>query len=470
MQVANAVGGFSLGDADLLRRAMSKKNFEAMAKQKTQFIAGARKREIDEGKALRIWDLMEAFAAYGFNKSHSAAYGVLAYQTAYLKTHYPVEFMAALLTMDADNTDKLMTSIAETREMGIKVMPPDVNESQSQFSVSGGKIRFGLAGVKNVGLGAIESIIEARSEGDIFLGLLDFCEQVDPSKVNRRVVESLIRAGAFDSLNSNRTQLLRSVELALERSVRTQRDRASGQMGLFGAGAAEPKRPEDKLEECAPWSSRETLQNEKEVLGFFLTGHPLEDFTDQIAKFADHDSQDLPDIPVTRGFGRGVDVRVAGVIAARRYFDTAKGRMAKCRIEDLKGSFDLVIFSATCEKCEDKIRQDEPLLIIGYAKRDEDSGVDVIANEIYYLKDTEKILSKEAHFSFRADMVDSDQINALKRLIERFPGHCRPVIHVTIPNRSVVTCRLSEKYSLDPSNELVDEAKKLFGMKALSLR
>ena len=475
MQVANAVAGFTLGDADLLRRAMAKKDEEAMAKHKVKFIDGANERNIPEGKAELIWDLVYKFASYGFNKSHSAAYGVVAYQTAYLKAHYPVEFMTALLTMDADNSDKLMTKISETREMGIEVLPPDVNESQAHFSVSKGRIRFGLAGVKNVGLGAVDTIIEGRSECGGFKGLFDFCEKIDIGKVNRRVVESLIKAGAFDSINDNRAQLSRSLDKALERAARVSRDKASGQRDLFASCSPVSEDLDSKLEECPTWNPREQLEIEKEVLGFYLTGHPLEQFKSQIKKFTEHDSITLRELPPspsgTNGYRpKGVEVRLAGIISSRKFIDKSRGRMAKVIVEDLKSSYEMLIFYDVCARCEVKINSDEPLLIVARASREENSEVDVVAQEIFYLKEADGIMSKEAHFSIKADMVDKQQIEGLKRLISRFPGICRPIIHIEIPGKSLVTCRLADKYMLDPSEELIDEAGRLFGKRILSLR
>jgi len=478
MQVANSVGGFSLGDADLLRRAMSKKNFDEMARQKTKFLQGAKERKIPTGKANNIWDLIFNFAAYGFNKSHSAAYGLLSYQTAYLKAHYPVEFMAALLTMDADNSDKLMIKIAEAKEIDVEVLPPNINESNAQFSVSGKAIRFGLSGVKNVGAGAIESIVNSRNEEGPFAGLNDFCERVDSGKVNKRVVESLIKAGAFDSLNSNRAQLLKGVEKAIERASRIQRDKLSGQMGLFGAVQGEDGKPEDHFENVPPWTKKERLEIEKEILGFFLTGHPLEEYKEIIDKYADYDSQQLKDIDITpippgqrKRRGAGVEVRIAGIISAGQIKDYNGGRYARCVLEDMKGSVDFVIFNEDCARCEDKINSDQPLLVIGRGiKEEEGQNVDLTINEMYFLKEVEGILCKEAHFVLSADSVEKTQIEGLERLIKRFPGNCRPIIHIDIPNKSRVTCRLGDKYRLDPNNEFADEARRLFGMKIFTLR
>ena len=478
MHVANTVGGFSLGDADLLRRAMSDKNFDVMARQKTKFLEGALERKIPTAKAESIWDLIFNFAAYGFNKSHSAAYGVVSYHTAYLKAHYPIEFMTALLTMDAGNSDKLMTKVAETREMGVNVLPPDINESVSQFSVSRGSIRFGLSGVKNVGGAAIELLVNARTEKGPFTGLNEFCEKIDGTKVNKRVIESLIKSGAFDSLNPNRAQLIKGVEKAVERAARIQRDKLSGQMGLFGGNQDESAATMDRFEEVPPWTEKEKLEIEKEVLGFFLSGHPLAEYENIVEKYADQDTQSLKDIPITpipagqrRKRNLGVEVRMAGIIASRAMKDYNGGRYARCVLEDMKGSVEFVIFNEECVRCEEKINSDEPLLVIGKAIKEEERGnVDLGINEMYYLKDVESILSKEAHFTLKAGTVEKAQIEGLKRLIERFPGKCRPIIHVEISGISTITCRLSDKYLLDPNNELVDEARRLFGLKVFTLR
>src|SRR6185437_12128342 len=275
MQIANRLAGYSLGEADLLRRAMGKKNPEEMAKQRDRFVKGAVERGFPEKKIVKIFDLMEQFAGYGFNKSHSAAYALLAFQTAYLKTHYPVEFMAALLTSQAGSTDEVVKYINECREMGIPVEPPDINFSDANFTPHGNAIRFGLSAVKNVGRTAIDSILQARREITKFSSIFEFCEKVDLRLLNKRVLESLIKSGAMDAFGT-RAQLMAGLDKAMERAQKTQRDAEMGQHGLFGVFQSEMPQQEDRLPDVPDWDEQQRLAAEKEILGFFITGHPME--------------------------------------------------------------------------------------------------------------------------------------------------------------------------------------------------
>src|SRR6516165_5382926 len=286
MQIANRLAGYSLGEADLLRRAMGKKDADEMAKQRARFVKGALERGFPEKKIVKIFDLMEQFAGYGFNKSHSAAYALLAYQTAYLKTHYPVEFMAALLTSVSGSTDDVVKYINECREMGIPVEPPEINVSDATFTPHGEAIRFGLSAVKNVGHNAIESIVIARKEVGPFKSLYQFCEKVDLRLLNKRVIESLIKAGALDPLG-RRAQLMAVVDAAMENAQKSQRDAAMGQHGLFGVFAEEVDAPAEKpLPNIPDWDEHQRLAAEKEILGFFITGHPLEKYRDKLLDFS----------------------------------------------------------------------------------------------------------------------------------------------------------------------------------------
>jgi DNA polymerase-3 subunit alpha len=292
MQIANRLAGYSLGEADLLRRAMGKKKAEEMAQQRERFIEGAVQRSYPPKKIEKIFDLMAQFAGYGFNKSHSAAYALLAYHTAYLKTHYPVEFMAALLTSVTGNTDDVVKYINECREMQIAVEPPDIHVSDANFTPHGEAIRFGLAAVKNVGHNAIESIVTARSnlpsngagptQPGHFKSIYEFCEKVDLRLLNKRVLESLIKSGAMDCLG-RRAQLMAVLDKAMDHAQKTQRDAESGQHGLFGIFQQEDgPAPEDRLPETPDWDEHVRLANEKEILGFFITGHPLDKFRDKL--------------------------------------------------------------------------------------------------------------------------------------------------------------------------------------------
>ena len=274
---------------------MGKKKAEEMAKQRDRFVKGAVERGFPEKKIAKIFDLMEQFAGYGFNKSHSAAYAYLAYVTAYLKAHYAVEFMSALLTSESGNTDKIVKYINECRDMGIRVLPPDVNHSDLNFTPTGSEIRFGLGAIKNVGQGAVEAIEAARREGGPFRTIFDFCERVNLGCVNRRVMESLIKAGAMDSLNGNRAQLTEAIDGAMEMGLRALRDREMGQAGLFGFIDEEEKH-EHPLANLPPWTSQQMLAGEKEMLGIYVSGHPLDNFADKVSDLASHTTDKLEEV------------------------------------------------------------------------------------------------------------------------------------------------------------------------------
>ncbi|MDQ6678214.1 MAG: DNA polymerase III subunit alpha, partial [Acidobacteriota bacterium] len=311
MQISSRLAGYSLGDADLLRRAMGKKKAEEMAKQRDRFVTGGLANGFPQKKIEKIFDLMEQFAGYGFNKSHSAAYAYLAFVTAYLKAHFPVDFMAALLTSETGNVPKVVKYINECREMSIKVLPPDVNASECNFTPDSSAIRFGLGAVKNVGGSAIEAICQARAKAGRFTSLHQFCETVELSALNRRMLESLIRAGALDSLPGTRAQLFAAVEGAMESGARHQRDHLSGQEGLFGMFGAEDGHPaEQPLSKVADWTAREKLNAEKEMLGFYVTGHPLDQYEEKISEVSKQDSGSL------EGLEKGVEVAMCGVLTA----------------------------------------------------------------------------------------------------------------------------------------------------------
>src|SRR3954451_10987681 len=308
MQISNRLAGYSLGDADLLRRAMGKKKLEEMVKQRDRFVRGALEKGFPQKKIEKIFDLMEQFAGYGFNKSHSAAYAFLAFATAYLKAHYPIDFMAALLTSETGNTAKVVKYINECREMGITVLPPDVNASEWSFTPDNEAIRFGLGAVKNLGQSAVEAICKTRGEIGKFTSLHEFCEKVDLSSVNRRMIESCIKAGAMDSLEGTRSQKFAAVEGAMEGGQRAQRDLASGQVGLFGEIVAEEPHSA-ALPNVPDWPDKEKLAGEKELLGFWVTGHPLDRYAEKIAELADHDTAGL------EGLEKNHEIAICGVLS-----------------------------------------------------------------------------------------------------------------------------------------------------------
>jgi DNA polymerase-3 subunit alpha len=365
MQIANRLAGYSLGEADLLRRAMGKKKAEEMAKQRERFIHGALERGHPRRKSEKLFDLMEQFAGYGFNKSHSAAYAYLAYLTAYLKANFPIDFMAALLTSETGNTAKIVKYIAECRDMGIHVLPPDVNSSDWSFTPDGEAIRFGLGAIKSLGQSAVESILAACKEGGRFRSIYDFCERVDVSTVNRRMIENLIKAGALDSLAPVRSQLMAAVESAMDAGQRAWRDRQSGQVALFGDVTAEEPH-ERPLPQVPEWSSQEKLTGEKEVLGFYVTGHPLEQYLDKARDLASHTTETL------EGLERGAEVQLCGILSSIQRRRNREGKIwAAMQLEDLTGSVDAVLFTTNYERLLDQLVEDRAVLVKGLALPEE---------------------------------------------------------------------------------------------------
>jgi DNA polymerase-3 subunit alpha len=380
MQIASEMGGFTMGEADTLRRAMGKKDRDLMATQRAKFIAGCAERGTSAAKAERVWELMEKFAGYGFNKSHAAAYALVAYQTAYFKANYPVEFMAALLTSEMGDTDKIVKYIEECRAMGIEVKPPDVNVSAVQFSVAGGAIRFGLAAIKNVGEAAMESILRTRKADGRFQGLEDFCVRVDLRLVNRRVIESLIKAGAFDGLGLTRAHLLATTDAALESGQRQQRERAEGQGSFFDLipEAAAPKH--DATSMVPEWEPDQRLAFEKEVLGFYVSGHPLARFRDAAVLKGATPSGDLATRP------SGARVWLFGHVVALKETATKSGnRMAFVTLEDTEGTIEVTIFPEPFKAAAEPLRSRQPLWIKGRID-DGDKGRGVLAEEVRLLE------------------------------------------------------------------------------------
>ena len=346
MQISNRIAGYSLGDADLLRRAMGKKKAEEMAKQRERFVNGSLERGFPQKKVEKIFDLMEQFAGYGFNKSHSAAYAYLAFVTAYLKAHYPIDFLAALLTSETGNTAKVVKYINECREMGIRILPPDVNQSEWSFTPDGEAIRFGLGAVKNLGQGAVEAISKAREAEGPFTSIYQFCERVDLSAINRRMLESLIKAGAMDSLEGTRSQKMAALDSAMESAQRVQRDRECGQVGLFGELlAGEPHAM--PLPNVPDWTEKDKLAGEKELLGFWVTGHPLDRYSDKIAELTTHDSSKL------EGLNKGVEVTLCGVLSGVTRKRNKEGKpWAAMVLEDRVGSVEALLFTTNYERLQ----------------------------------------------------------------------------------------------------------------------
>lgn len=458
MQIAQVLANYTLGAADLLRRAMGKKKAEEMAKQKEIFLAGAKENKLDPKKAAAVFDLMEMFAEYGFNKSHSAAYALIALQTAYLKAHYPVEFMAALLTEDMENTDKVIKNIGEVRAMGIEVLPPDINASDRSFAVHDNEIRFGLGAVKGVGSAALESIIEERKD-EPYTSLSDFCERVDLRKVNRRVVEALIKCGTFDSLDGKRAQFMAVLDESLEIGQNLQREKASGQESLFGTEeiVSHQGNGYGKLPDIEEWTEKILLGFEKEALGFFITGHPLTRHTEIIKRFATCDTAGL----IERNDKE--KVRICGLVAATRQMTTKKGdRMAIVTLEDLAGVVEVVIFPELYSVCAELLSGDEPLLVTGGLEVGEES-CKIIATEVMLLSNVKEAQSSRVHFRLSTPGLDIGQLRELRSLLLRHRGSCEVFLHMEIPNRSETVIKLPENLKVAANDQIMDDTKRLFG-------
>ncbi|MBI3183674.1 MAG: DNA polymerase III subunit alpha [Myxococcales bacterium] len=490
MQISQVLGGYSLGRADLLRRAMGKKKAEVMQKERAGFMEGCQKNGVDPKVAGEIFDLMEKFAEYGFNKSHSAAYGLITVQTAWLKAHHPVEFVAALLTSEKDNTDKVVDYIAKARAAGHEVLPPDVNLSSLAFGVVEGRIRFGLGAIKGVGESAIAATLEARVEGP-FRSLFDFCERVDSRRVNRKVVEALVKAGAFDFEKRPRRQLFETIERAVERGAATQRDREVGQSSLFGLMVAEREGPVYLVKnEYAPveeWSERERLSYEKEAIGFYVSGHPLHQYERELRRYA------RPARAVQEA-RRDEKVTVAGIVAALRERPTKTGkRMAWATLEDLSGSVEVVCFPGRengrsvmgadgrwtrssarpgFEAWEGLLKGDDPILVTGKVQlnqRDEDHPVaEILAEEIQSLKEVREKRVKRLEVRLRAEQATEVRLLGLIELAKKSAGATPLAVSILVPGKAeaLISC---SSLKVAVSDELLETVDRLFGAKVAEL-
>jgi DNA polymerase III subunit alpha len=435
MQIANALAGYSLGEADLLRRAMGKKDPVEMAKQRDRFVSGAIEKKFPRDKIVRIFDLMEQFAGYGFNKSHSAAYAILAYQTAYLKTHYPVEFMSALLTSEISKPENVVKYIKECREMEIRVEPPDVLFSDADFTPHGSAIRFGLTAIKNVGRNAIDSILGARAElakeNKSFASYWEFCEKVDLRLMNKRVLESLVKAGALDSFG-RRSQLIAAADRAIERAQKAQRDSAAGQHGLFGIFDDQPATASraDDLPNVPDWDENQRLQAEKDVLGFFVSGHPLDKYADKL--------RNLPGVvdtatalemkpsstPNRRGQAPEPDVAIAGVIVGLKVAKSKRsGELyAQASLEDTVGKIDLICFPKDYERLAQNLKIEVPVLIRGNIRAEEEAAPKVAVSSIQALEDVKVRLPLNVRIRVPLESVSEATLAELRKILVNAPG------------------------------------------------
>ncbi|MBI3210466.1 MAG: DNA polymerase III subunit alpha [Candidatus Solibacter usitatus] len=460
MQISNLIAGYSLGDADILRRAMGKKQSAEMAQQRARFTQGAKERGFPEKKVEKIFDLMEQFAGYGFNKSHSAAYAYLAYVTAYLKAHYPREFLSALLTSEIGNSSKIVKYINECREMGIKVLPPDVNFSGQYFTPDGEAIRFGLGAVKNVGISAVESIVKARDSVGKFRSIYQFCEEADLGSVNKRMVESLIRAGAFDSLGQIRSRLFAAVEGAMEAGQRAMQDRISGQAGLFEMEIADSQHPDPPLPNLPDWSAEEKLRGEKEMIGIYVTGHPLDPFREKIEDLTPHTTETL------EGLSRGTEVKLCGILTGIQRRRNREGRpFAIMQLEDWYGSLEAMVFSGVIESLTPFLVEDKGVLVRAAVLPEENSAPRLNVQEIIPLENAR--VNFPALISIRVGLGNSECAKALHDLFGRKPGETDVRLRLEKPREFSVVLDLQAK--VKPDKEFLNEVERICGAEAVEV-
>ncbi|MDX9703150.1 MAG: DNA polymerase III subunit alpha [Candidatus Auribacterota bacterium] len=466
-KISSVLGGFSLGEADLLRRAMGKKIVEEMARQRERFIAGALEKNISKKLAEDIFDRMAKFAEYGFNKSHSAAYALISYRTAYLKANYPVEFMAALLSNEITNPEKITLYIEECKRMNISILPPDVNQSFSAFTVVDKTIRFGLSAVKNVGTNAVEAIIHARKEKGHFTSLYDFVEKVDPRQVNRKVTESLVKCGAFDSLGFKRAQMFAAIDQAIERAAETHQDELAGQFSLFDSGEEETEIMGGQIELPAvdEWEKTQMLFYEKELLGFYVTGHPLDSYRNLFHLFPFDSIAKLKKSSTARS------VHIAGMIPKLKFTVTKRGneKMAMGELEDYHDSMEIVLFPKVCAECMEHLAVDALVYIHGKLELN-DKNPKIIVEELIPLKD---VLSKKTaglQIQVSSDTVNEKWIDSLKNVISRHPGRCAVYLKLRFPENYALTMQTGNGYSVMPGELLLEELRNIVDPSSLTLR
>ncbi len=474
MQIARSLAGYSLGGADLLRRAMGKKDPEVMAREKVPFLKGAEKQGIDLKKAEKIFDLMAKFAEYGFNKSHSAAYALISYQTAFLKAHYPVEYMAALLTSEVQDTDKVVKYIYEAREMGINILPPDANKSMWDFTVVDahdrdavepgsaiGSIRFGLAAVKNVGISAIEAIIEARESKGAFTSIIDFCKKVDQRRVNRRVIEALIKCGAFDFSGARRAQMMDGLDMIIDQGSKHQEQEAIGQFSIFDAldGHKEPALPD-----VSEWKENQLLAHEKESIGFYLSGHPLAAFQTDIARYGTATTETLDSLQ------DGKEVTICGIIAGMKIKITKKSqeKMAILNLEDLSGTVEVVVFPDLYKTSQHLLLTDTPLIVAGQLDKSE-QGNKIKALRVHPLAEVKKRGTTRMDIRFNATGLTQEDLLKVKEILLRYQGSVPVYLRLRNPSRPDSLISVGRELRVNPDEKLISEIEAVLGPGSVSL-
>ncbi len=461
MQIAQVLAGYTLGAADLLRRAMGKKKPEEMAKQREIFVSGAKARTITEAVATNIFNLMEKFADYGFNRSHSAAYALVSYQTAWLKAHYPAEFMAAVLSSDMHHTDKVVALLEECRAMKLKILPPNINQGQFKFTIDAqGSIVYGLGAIKGMGEAAVESIVAAREKDGAFKDLFDLCLRIDPRKVNRRVLEVLIRSGSLDFSGANRATMTEALDAALMAAEQKLQDRLGGQGDLFG-DSIEFQNPQMTF--VPEWSADDRLFREKETLGFYLNGHPLQKYEKELIQFVTAPLLDL------NGYTNR-SVIIAGWVVSLRSLQTKRGdRMAIVTLEDMSGRLELAVFSEAYTNYKDLLYKDQLLVVEGEVSMDEFTGNSkVMARRILNIDQARINYGQELMLNISEGKLEPTLLEQLKENLTPFLGSC-PVTIKYFRLDSVVSLGLGSNWRVRPTDVLFENLRKMFGNEAVTM-
>ena len=484
MRIAAVLAGFSMGQSDVLRKAMGKKDPKVMAKQREAFMEGARRNNVSEKKAAKIFDLMEFFAGYGFNKSHSTTYAWVAYQTAYLKANYPSHFMAALLTIEAANTDKLAMYLGECRELGIPILPPDIDKSQLAFTVekpqaeaasvgaapgkSNAPVRFGLCAVKNVGEGAILSMLNARTQLGRIESIFTMCEHVDQRLVNKRPLESLVKAGAFDalaagSIPARRARLFAAVDKAIEHGSRLQRNRLDGNVSFFDLPQEDEAQAAIPLPAVPPWTEAQQLAFEKEALGLYLSGHPLERFAEELKAFGAKRLAELG--------GSEADIWIGGIVSGLRPLKTKKGdRMCVFMLDDIAGSLEVVVFPETFGKHGSLVEADAMLLVRGKFEKDDESAR-IVATELLPIAALKERTTREVVIHLSGGAAGRPTFEALAELLTRHRGDRRVFLELDVKSQEKpLRVRSEVAQRVRPSERLVLEVEQICGAGSVELR
>ncbi|HNV23507.1 MAG TPA: OB-fold nucleic acid binding domain-containing protein, partial [Candidatus Omnitrophota bacterium] len=469
MKIPVALAGFSLTQADHLRRAMSKKIASVMEKMRADFVKGCQKySQMTEMAANKIFDLIDYFSGYGFNRSHSAAYAIISFQTAYLKANYPVEFMCALLNSERNNTDKIVEYVKESENMGIKILPPDVNESFKKFTVIDSKtIRFGLLAVKNIGESAIDSMIERREMSGPYKTIYDICERVDLRIVNKKVLESLIKCGALDGFGVYRSQMMAVVEKALDAGSKIQKERLSGQVSFFDMFSdAEKKNPSfsqryDDLPDIKEWQKNQLLAFEKDMLGFYVSGHPLAHYLAEIKEFTQQTTASLK-----QAFD-GEEVKLVGLIESVKLTNTRKTneRMAIVKLTDMEGDVEVIIFPSVYEKFALLLKEGDVVFLIGRVTL-KDEQTKIVGNEIKQVRDIYSSIK-----SINLDLSSHSQppLEDLKKKLSKYPGKIPVYLKMNTKNNKSVEILVGEELFVSPNENLMNEVKEIIGKEHLTV-